>query len=77
MISRYEVRFSDPMNETIKIITTIDARVQVPINLLETDVNYTVVVVAFDYADRKGATSKPLLFILGELDCFSVVLSPW
>ena len=71
VISRYDVRFSHPVNGPIKNITTSDTRVEVPIDLLEIGVEYSVVVVAFDYANRKGDVSNsPFKFTLdGELDC--------
>ena len=76
VISRYEVQFI-PVNGSSLIMNTTDARVKIPIDILEIGVNYTVVVVAFDYADRDGDVSKPLVFILdGELDCFQSCFFP-
>ena len=76
VISRYEAWFI-PENGLPEIMNTTDARVKVPIGLLETGVEYSVVVVAFDYADREGNVSNSLLFTLdGELNYFLISFFP-
>ena len=77
MISRYEARFSQVDGMTL-IVNTTCPRVEVPINLRDRGVEYSVVVVAFDYADREGDVSNsPFNFTLDrELNYFLISFFP-